>query len=332
MAKAIVLEQFNGPDFEPHLKLKDIPEPEPKAGEVLLEPYLRPVNPTDVLLLSGAYGTSFQLPLVPGSDGVCKVVKNGEGCSKFTAGDRVVVVQWPQFASNGSWATRVCVPEKDVFAVSAGISDETASQFFINPCTVYGMLKELAVPKGEYLLQAAAGSVLGRQVISLAKHYGIKTINVVRRSDAVDELKALGADEVIATDKEDIMERVTAITGGAGAYACLDPVGGKLAGKMVGALRKGGTYMAYGLLDPNPMELNIIDLIAGKKIVKGFIIYEWIEGPHKEEVVKEVMKLLEDSVIDPYSGEKFPMADYAAAIKKSQEVGRGGKVFLDSRQ
>ena len=62
----------------------------------------------------------------------------------------------------------------------------------INPMTVYGMLKEHNIPKGEFLLQTAATSVLGRQIISLAKHYGIRTINVVRRQEAVDELKALG--------------------------------------------------------------------------------------------------------------------------------------------
>lgn len=62
----------------------------------------------------------------------------------------------------------------------------------INPMTVYGMLHEHNVPKGEFLLQTAATSVLGRQMISLAKHYGIHTINVVRRKEGVDELKSLG--------------------------------------------------------------------------------------------------------------------------------------------
>ena len=66
----------------------------------------------------------------------------------------------------------------------------------INPMTVYGMLKEHNIPKGEFLLQTAATSVLGRQIISLAKHYGVNTINIVRRKEAVDELKSLGYDIV----------------------------------------------------------------------------------------------------------------------------------------
>ena len=62
----------------------------------------------------------------------------------------------------------------------------------INPMTVYGMLHESNIPKGEYLLQTAATSVLARQMVDLAKHYGVKTINIVRRKEAVDELKQNG--------------------------------------------------------------------------------------------------------------------------------------------
>lgn len=62
----------------------------------------------------------------------------------------------------------------------------------INPMTVYGMLHEHNIPKGEFLLQTAATSVLGKQMIALAKHYGVQTINIVRRQEAVEELKSLG--------------------------------------------------------------------------------------------------------------------------------------------
>lgn len=62
----------------------------------------------------------------------------------------------------------------------------------INPMTVYGMLHEHNIPKGEYLLQTAATSVLARQMVDLAKHYGVNTINIVRRKEAVDELKQNG--------------------------------------------------------------------------------------------------------------------------------------------
>ncbi len=76
--------------------------------------------------------------------------------------------------------------------VCHGVSLCSSAVVQINPMTVYGMLKEHNIPKGEFLLPTAATSVLGRQIISLAKHYGVKTINVVRRKEAVEELKSIG--------------------------------------------------------------------------------------------------------------------------------------------
>lgn len=330
MAKALQLSAFGGDAFLDHLALVDVPVPEPAAGEVLVQPFLRPINPTDVLFLTGAYGASFPLPRVPGSEGVARVLKNGPGCSKFAAGQRVVAVQWPQFSSGGSWTTHTTILEKDLVAVPDAVDDKTAAQFFINPVTVFGMFKELAVPQGEYLLQTAATSVLGRQVIALAKHYGIKTINVVRRSNAVQELKDAGADEVISTDTEDLQQRVMDITGGKGAYAALDAVGGPDVAKVVASLRKNGVYLAYGLLSPEPMQLSIADLIVGRKVLRGFIIYEWIEEQaDKGAVLDQVMKLLADKIIVPYSGKAYPLSEFKEAITKSTEAARGAKLFLE---
>lgn len=333
MAKAVHLTKFAGDEFLDHISVVDVPIPEPGEGEVLVNIYLRPINPTDVLFMKGAYGGGFSLPRVPGSEGVARVVKSGPGATKFSAGQRVVAAQWPQFSTGGTWTTHTVVPESILFPVPDDVTDEVAAQFFINPVTAYGMLKELGVPAGEWLLQTAASSVLGRQVIQLAKHYGIKTINIVRRSDAVQELKDLGADEVIATDKEDIVERVTAITGGKGAYGAIDAVGGPQSSKIIAALRKGGVYIVYGLLDMNPLQINTADLMVQRKTARGFIIYDWIEDAttDKAAVVAEVLKLLADKVIVPYSGKAYPIADVdqvKEAVAASLAVGRGAKLFL----
>jgi NADPH:quinone reductase-like Zn-dependent oxidoreductase len=78
----------------------------------------------------------------------------------------------------------------------------------------------------EWLLQTAAGSTVGRLVIQLARHLGIPTINVVRRRDAVEEIKALGGDEVICTEDEDLLQRVAEIAGPAGVRKAIDCVAG----------------------------------------------------------------------------------------------------------
>jgi NADPH:quinone reductase-like Zn-dependent oxidoreductase len=88
-------------------------------------------------------------------------------------------------------------------------------------------VEELALQPGEWLLQTAAGSTLGRVVLQIARRRGFKTINVVRRREQAEELKTLGADACICTDEEDIPERVREITGKEGLRKAIDAVGGE---------------------------------------------------------------------------------------------------------
>jgi NADPH:quinone reductase-like Zn-dependent oxidoreductase len=230
----------------------------------------------------------------------------------------------------GSWQEYVSVREEFVWPVPDTISDAAAAQFVINPWTVYGMLSDLQVPKGEYVLQTAAGSVLGRQVIQLAKHWGIKTINVVRRAEQKQELLDLGADEVICSNDEDVVARVIAIAGKKLAWGALDCVAGEMTKKVMASVRWGGQVFVYGVLSSFDASIAITDLFRGVRI-SGWILYNQTADPAKrQEYIQAVSKLLEEKVLVPLEGQKYELADFKAAIGKSEEVGRGGKVLLSS--
>jgi hypothetical protein len=112
--KIIKLDEFSMKDDLSHVQVVEAPVPELKQGEVLVNAYLRPVNPTDVILIKTGWGGLVPLPSTPGSEGVGKVVKNGPGASKFKEGQRVAAAPWPQFQGRGSWAQYVAIPEKDL--------------------------------------------------------------------------------------------------------------------------------------------------------------------------------------------------------------------------
>lgn len=112
--KIVKLDEFSMKDDLSHVQVVEAPVPELKQGEVLVNAYLRPVNPTDVILIRTGWGGLVPLPSTPGSEGVGKVVKNGPGASKFKEGQRVAAAPWPQFQGRGSWAQYVAVPEKDL--------------------------------------------------------------------------------------------------------------------------------------------------------------------------------------------------------------------------
>jgi NADPH:quinone reductase-like Zn-dependent oxidoreductase len=252
----------------------------------------------------------------------------GEGVTTVAKGQRVVpFVSRERPKAEGSWQQYVSLRQELVWPVPDSISDEAAAQFVTNPWTVYGILTDLKVPKGEYVLQTAAGSVLGRQLIQLAKHWGIKTINIVRRAEQKEELKALGADEVISTDNEDVATRVKEITGGKLAYAAVDAVGGTLTKQVTASVRDGGQVFLYGVLGGYDATVGVGDLLFRRVRVAGWALTDSV--PERfEEYIDEVSKLIEAKIIVPLVGETYDLADFQLAIKKSTEVARGGKVFL----
>src|SRR6202011_5829278 len=126
-----------------------------------------------------------------------------------------------------NWQEQVIVPARQVVPVPRGLADEQAATFFVNPASALAMTRYvLNVPRGAWLLQTAAGSALGRMVIRLGRHYGFRTINVVRRREQVQEILEAGADAVVCPADESVADRVRELTGGEGVRFALDAVGG----------------------------------------------------------------------------------------------------------
>ena len=186
---------------------------------------------------------------------------------------------------------------------------------------------------GEYVLQSAGGSTLGRLVIALAKQRGVKTISTVRRAAQAEELKALGADEVIL-ESEDVAARVMEITRGKGAWGATDCVAGGSPGQLCAALRPGGVLYIYGAMKGREFTASIEDLLFRDVTIKGFWLGRWIESLSPADrlaAFTEVVTLLADGSLTPHTGATFDLADAAEAVRAAQVPARDGKVLLVSK-
>jgi NADPH:quinone reductase-like Zn-dependent oxidoreductase len=193
------------------------------------------------------------------------------------------------------------------------------------------MLESLATPPGKYIIQSAAGSTLGRQLITVAKKQGLKTINLVRRAEQAEELLALGADVVLCTETDDIAARVKEVTGGEGAWGAVDAVGGPLVQRITGAVRDGGFVYIYGAMSGLEFVGSIVDVLFRGITIKGFwlnVYLSSISPERKAAVFSEVVGWLADGTLAPFCGERFPLEQVADAVKASQATARGGKVLL----
>src|SRR6516162_1113042 len=199
--KAIVFDHFGDP--REVLQVRDVPDPIPQSGEVRVRMRMSPINPSDLMTVRGVYGRLPKLPATPGFEGVGVIEAVGSGwlakLRGLKPGRRVAVLN----GAGGNWQELVVIPAKQAVPVPDDLPDEQVASFFVNPATALVMTQNvLRVPAGAWLLQTAAGSALGRMVIRLGKHNGFRTMNVVRRREAMAELRALGADEVLCSADE----------------------------------------------------------------------------------------------------------------------------------
>ena len=313
--------------------------PEPAAtsgfagGLVRVRMLASPVNPSDLMTVRGEYRFRPDLPAVPGYEGVGVVESGGGVLGRLLRGKRVAVLA----AEGGNWADFNAVPANRCVPVPGDLALPQAAMFFVNPATAYVLTaKVLAVPKGAWLLQTAAGSSLGRMVIALGKHRGFKTVNVVRRAEQADELRAAGADAVVVfdvngDDPADLRDRVEEATGGADVRHALDCVAGATGGAAAGCLAAGGRLVCFGTLSGEPLAVPARRLLFDGTRVEGFWLGRWMEQaslPTKLAVTRSVGKLLSAGAIANDVGESFPLDRVAEAVAAGERPGRGGKVWL----
>ncbi len=309
------------------LELVDLPEPEPKEGQVRVRLSHRPINPSDLLYIQGKYGIIPHLPAIPGFEGAGRVDKVGKGVLGVAVKQRVVPM-----GVTGTWRGSVIAREGQLTPVPDNVSDQAAAQLGVNPVTAWVMVtKELDVKPGEWLLQTAAGSTLGRLVLQLAKVRGFKTINFVRRRDQVQEILDLGADAVICTEDPDPVGEVMKITRGQGVNAAIDAVGGQTGGRAAKCLRTGGTMLVYGLLSEERIPLDSGDMIFKGSTVRGFWLSRWYLNTPSDAVqatIREVIKMMGSGHLAPPVEKEYDLEQFKAAIANAEQPGRRGKVLL----
>lgn len=247
----------------------------------------------------------------------------------------MVAAPWPTKEGNGSWQQFVVVPEWSLVPVPSDLSDVVASQFLVNPVTVYGFFDTLETEdllKTRWIVNQAAGSAVGRMVITLAKSKGVRTINLVRRRELEAELKALGGDEVLVTTEDDIESRIKEITENKGADALLECVGGDIS-PITHGLREGGVVFIYGAMAAFDFVTPIPDVLFRAISIRGFWLSTWLQGLSHEKLqasIAEILELLENGMLHADSeGHIYPLEKLAEALEEHRKEGRRLKVFLE---
>lgn len=319
--------QLHGFGFESDLiRLDECEVSEPDRDEVMVAMLASPVHPADLNVIEGTYGTLPDLPATLGNEGCGRVIAVGSGVRDVVVGDVVAIFK------TGNWCQVRVVHALDVVVIPSDIDPILASMVIINPLTAWAMIHARGLPvPGTWIAQNAANSAVGQCVIQIAKELHLRTLNLVRRVEVMDDLTALGADLVFANEAE-FATAAKRLAKKDRPMLAFNAVGGSSALTLANALADGGCLMTYGAMARQPLKVpNGMMIFRGLHFC-GFWLRKWLLETSREDratAVRQVVGWMQARHLSISVDTVFPLSQVFDAIAAAKHPSRGGKIVLD---
>jgi len=314
----------NPPDV---LHVESRPWPKPAAREAVVKMRAAPINPADLNQIEGKYPIRPELPATPGFEGAGVVVEIAPGASNVPAGALVILPH-----NIGTWRDAVAVKADELVVVPKGIEPVHAAMLKINPMTAWRLLHDYVdLKKGDWLIQNAANSAAGRAVIQIAHELGYKSVNVVRRGELIDELRAEGGD-VVLVDGENLRDEVKAATTGAPIRLGLNAVGGDSALRLANCLAPESTLVTFGAMGLQPLKIPNGLLIFKDLRFRGIWINKWYDNATKQERMEAFQPLFEMAkrgLLRTKVEKAYPLGEAKTAVAHAAQSKRSGKIIFE---
>ncbi|BAN47467.1 zinc-dependent alcohol dehydrogenase family protein [Metapseudomonas resinovorans] len=295
------------------------------AGQALVKVLAAPINPSDVLTLTGEYGMLPPLPAIGGNEGVGEVLEVAADVSNLKPGQTVLLP-----VGCGTWRTHLIADAKQLIPLPSADPQQLA-MLTVNPPTAYLMLRDFVeLQPGDWVIQNAANSGVGSYLIQLAKIRGLKTINVVRRDSAVAAVAAEGGD-VVLVDGPDLPKRVREATGGAPVKLGIDAVGGASTDHLANSLAEGGVLVNYGRMSGEPCQVNPGSFVFRDVTLKGFWLARWFRQATPQQQMQlfgELIQLIASGKLKARIAATYDISQVKEAVAAAASGERDGKIVL----
>lgn len=314
-----------GPVAQDVIDVVDFALPPTGAGQALVEVLAAPINPSDLLTLTGDYGSLPPLPATGGNEGIGRVVEVGDGVASLAPGQRVLLP-----VGSGTWTTHQLCDASAVVPLPGAGDAVQLSMLAVNPPTAALLLREAPLQPGDWVLQNAANSAVGGYLIQLARARGLRTVNVVRRESALDAVRDVGGD-VVLVDDDDLAARIAAATDGARVRLAVDAVGGAATERLAQALAPGGTVVNYGAMSGEPCLVSPASLIFRGIGLRGFWLARWFRttsAGERDALFGELAGLVASGVLHARVDATFAIEDIRSAVAAAGSGMRAGKVVV----
>ena len=308
------------------LTWKELPTPEPKAGEVRVAIRAASLNFPDLLIVQNKYQMKPPLPFVPGSEYAGVIDAVGDGVAHLKVGDAVAA-----FGGMGGFGTHACVNAQLVMPLPPGFAFDDAAAFICTYGTTHHALLDRAHLKaGETVLVLGAAGGVGTAAIQIAKAAGARVIAAASSDEKCALCRDLGADATINYSTANLREELKTLTGGKGPDVVYDPVGGDMAEPVFRSIAWRGRYLvigfAQGAIPALPLNLA---LLKGASVVGVF----WGEFARREpqnnaRALAELARWYAEGKVKPVIDQKLPMPELKQAFVRMGSRQVRGKLVM----
>ncbi|WP_369022992.1 quinone oxidoreductase family protein [Nocardia cyriacigeorgica] len=317
--QAIVMTGTGGPEV---LVAREVPEPRPEAGEVLIRTEAIPVLYPETLLRSGVFPMAAELPAVFGFQAAGEVVEVGAGADRNLVGRRVVV----ETAGAGSYAEFVRASAESATPIPDGVSADDAAAAVMSGSVALALLKAAHLTGTETVLVEAGATGVGSYLVQLAEQFGAARV-IATAGDAAKRERAreLGAADVVDHRDDDWTDTLRAHLGDATVDIVFDSIGGSSAARLLDVMTPGsGRMLSYGWLSGAPAQVSAGDLLPRGLTLVGCAGPAWLAGlaPRRADILDRVHTLA--SAVET----TLPLEDAAKAHELVESRAPLGKIIL----
>ena len=322
--KAAVYETHGNPAEV--LRVVELALAPPAPDEVVVKMSAAPINPADLNAIEGKYPIKPALPATPGMEGAGIVIEAGSAVRDLPVGAQVILPH-----NFGTWREIAVIAADKVVAVPKEIEPIQAAMLKVNPITAWRMIHDfVSLRKGDWLIQNAANSGAGQCVIQIARELRLKTVNVVRRPELVEELRSLGGD-VVLVDGDNLRNQVAAATAKAPIRLALNAVGGENGLRVAKCLASDGTMVTYGAMSLQPLSIPNGMLIFKNLRFTGFWVNKWYEAAtpqQRTETFAPLFEMAKRGLLRTKVEPTYSLSEAGAAIAHASQNKRSGKIVF----
>ncbi|MGN6663496.1 MAG: quinone oxidoreductase family protein [Solirubrobacterales bacterium] len=311
--KAIQIEEFGGPEVLRHVEL---PDPDPKLGEVVVNVKRSGVNFADTHASRNDYLAEQTLPLIPGA----------EASGQLNDGRRVVVL-----LGSGGYAEKVAVPQAQLIELPDGVDYDQAAGGLLQGLTAMALVHRCArIEPGETIVVEAAAGGTGTLAVQIAKRAGARVIGLASSEEKRELVRGLGADAAVDSRAEDLGAAIREANDGKRIDAVLHMSGGEAFEAELGVLAPLGRMVVFGIASREQREISTASLLRGSKAVIGFWLAHLLTRQDLlAPMIGDLLSAIAAGELTVTIGEVYPLSEAARAHEDLIARRTSGKLLLD---